>query len=192
MLTLLLISSLCSDVMGCTSQCVNPKLLLDSSSSGRTGAGRSPPPLPPACPSSRARRCVYSPNYRGGAGWQASHHRFPAGLWLGTLQTPAAVSQMWQRCPTVTGEPSLAKPKGPKRDIKDMRGIGRVGTDRGYAWEVRVESWGHRQSVIQSKVGFGKGTNTDLHSHTLTHIQNITLTLIELYVPNYRSKQRSH
>ena len=92
----------------------------------------------------------------------------PQAPGLGTLQTPAAVSQMWRRCPTVTGEPSLAKPKGPKRDIKDMRGIGRVGTNRGYAWEVEVGSWGHRQSVIQSKVGFGQGTNTDLHTHTHT------------------------
>lgn len=124
------------------------------------------PLLPPASPQSRARHCVYSPNYRGGAGWQASHHRFPTGLGLGTLQTPATVSQMWLQCPTVTGEPLLAKPKGRKRDIKDRRGIGRVGTNRGYAWEVEVGSWGHRQSVIQSNVEFERCTNTDLNTHT--------------------------
>lgn len=43
---LLHISVLHRDVMGCISQSVSPKLLLDSSSSSRTGAGPSPPLLP--------------------------------------------------------------------------------------------------------------------------------------------------
>lgn len=37
-------------VTGCTPQSVSPKLLLDSSSSSRMGAGWSPPPLPPTSP----------------------------------------------------------------------------------------------------------------------------------------------
>lgn len=107
--------------MGRTSNSVSPKAVSGQLKySVRTGAGRFPLLLPPACPSSRARRCVYSPNYRGGAGWQASHHRFPAGLGLGTLQTPAAVSQMWRRCPTVKGEPFTGKTQGPKREILRM------------------------------------------------------------------------
>lgn len=40
------------DVKGCISQSVILKLLLGSSSGSRTGAGRSPPPLPPTSPPS--------------------------------------------------------------------------------------------------------------------------------------------
>lgn len=40
------------DVTGCISQSVTLKLLLGSSSGSRTGAGRSPPPLPPTSPPS--------------------------------------------------------------------------------------------------------------------------------------------
>lgn len=37
--------------------------------------------------------------------------------------------------------------------------------------------WGHRQSVIQNKVGFGQGTNTHLLTHTHKHTQLLLLSI---------------
>ena len=127
--TLLHFSVLHRDAMGCASQSVSSKLLLDSSSSSRTGAGRSLLLFPQAEPGAvftllitgegpADRRAITdSPQARG---WERYKHPPLSPKCDGNVQ----LSQ---------GSLHWAKPKGPKRDIKDMRGIGRVGTNRGYA-----------------------------------------------------------
>lgn len=64
----------------------------------------------------------------------------PQAWGLGTPQTPAAVSRMRRQRPTLTGKLSLAKLTGPKRDIKDVRGVGSAGTNGGCMLE--KSEWG--------------------------------------------------
>lgn len=150
-----------------TSQAANDVLSVQSCSrtaqvSNRTGDGLSPPLLPPTYPPSRARHCVYSPNYRGGAGWQASHHRIPAGPkgWEPCKHPPLS-PECDSDVQLSKGEPSLAKSKGPKRDIKDMRGIGSAGTDSGLCLRSRSRELGASPKCHSRQSGIWTSTSTD-------------------------------
>lgn len=111
----------------------------------------------------------------------------PQAPGLGTLQTPAAVSQMRRQRPAVTREPSLAELEGPKRDIKDMRGNGRVGTDGGGGGGGGDEGGGGLEKPEWEAGGLAKvsfkakwgldSTLSLLHTHTHTVLQTPDITL---------------
>lgn len=77
-------------------------------------------------------------------------------------------------------------PKAQREILKTWEELAELALTANCAWEVEVGSWGHRQSVIQSKVGLGQDTSADSSIHTHTHTL-ISLALIELHTPDHKS-----